>query len=754
MAPRSPWLARLAGDPLQAADLYYQQGKLEQAADMYRRAKRFEQAARVQLELGNRAAALEMYLEAGDHLRAGELLAADGDDKEAIPHFEAAKAFVKAAESSLALKLYEKAARYYERGGVNDRAAACFEKAGELEEAVRLLERESRSLSGKIRVGGDESMKEKLRQLDAQRAGLLAKMGRSSEAAELLLVQGSSARAAELLEKTGEVDRAVRSWVSAGKPERALPLLEKATGLPLEERARVYRQCLKFREAAELFAQAGLVGEAAEGFEAAGDSDRAAPFWEAAGEMERAADAYSRGGRWREAARCFSAAGKLELAAESFAHVPDEASAAACFLEAGRPLRAARSYLAAKDHDGAVNALQQIGDDHPDFERATMLLVPLLIEDGMFEGALHRLHLLEQDPTETGAVAVERHYWEARALEGEERFAEAAQAYQRAIAMRRDHRDATDRLAAVREKASAPRQVDLNATGPVRLDGSTPGSGGTPLPELRPGMILAGRYRLLGELGRGGMGRVYKAEDRELGDTVAVKTLLSSTIASADQERLLREVQICRRITHPNVVRVYDIGRFAGGAFVTMEYLEGHTLDQELRTKGQLSLSLVRDVLAQVLAGLEEAHGLRIVHRDLKPSNVFLAGERAKILDFGIARQEDTDHGLTMTGEVLGSPKYMSPEQIEGEELDGRSDLYALGVLAYVMLAGREPFTGRTPSAIALAQLREPPPDIAQYRADLPAEWLAVLARLLAKKREGRFASAGETRDVVKALPV
>jgi serine/threonine-protein kinase len=273
------------------------------------------------------------------------------------------------------------------------------------------------------------------------------------------------------------------------------------------------------------------------------------------------------------------------------------------------------------------------------------------------------------------------------------------------------------------------------------------------MPELRPGMILANRYRLLGELGRGGMGRVYKAEDRELGDTVALKTLLASSIASADQDRLFREVQICRRITHPNVVRVYDIGRFSGGAFVTMEYLEGHTLDHELRTTGPLPLARIKDLLAQVLAGLAEAHQLRIVHRDLKPSNVFLTVDRAKILDFGIARQEGHDAGLTMTGEVLGSPKYMSPEQIQGEELDGRSDLYALGVLTYVMLAGREPFTGKTPSAIALAQLREAPPDVSQWRPGLPPEWLALLARLLEKDRAARYGSATETRDVVMALP-
>jgi serine/threonine-protein kinase len=760
MAPRSPWLARLAGDPLRAADLYYQQGQLGRAAAMYRRAKRFDQAARVQLELGDRAAALALYLEAGDHLRAGELLAQDGNHKDAIQHFENARAYLKAADSSLALKQHERAARYFERGGSLDRAAASFEKAGELEEAMRVLERESRSLSGRIRVGGDESLKDAQRQIDVRRASLLARLGRTAEAAELLLVQGDSARAAELLEKSGEAERAVRSWVDAGQPERALPLLRAAAGLPAEERARVYRQCQRYGEAAELFAEGGHAAEAAECWEAAGVPEQAGPLWERAGEMERAGEAFAAAQRWGDAARCYRAAGKLELAAKAYVQVPDEAAAAACYMAAERPLRAAKSFLAAGDRASATQALQQIAEDSPDFERATLLLVPLLVEEGVYAGALHRLELLRADLSASGSIAVERYYWEARALEGEGRLADAAQAYQRAVAMRRDHRDASGRLAAVRERLQHDGtrdtgRVAVNASGQLtnRMDTPTPADA-TPLPELREGMVLAGRYRLLGELGRGGMGRVYKAEDRELGGVVAVKTLRSSAFDSVDQERLLREVQICRRITHPHVVRVYDIGRFAGGLFVTMEYLEGRTLDHELREKGALPLSRVRQLLAQLLSGLEEAHQLRIVHRDLKPSNVFLTADRAKILDFGIARQEGPDTGLTHTGEVLGSPKYMSPEQIQGEELDGRSDLYAVGVLTFVMLTGREPFVGRTPSAIALAQLREAPPDIGKLRPDLPEEWRDLLSRLLEKDRERRFASAEETRAAVLALPV
>jgi tetratricopeptide (TPR) repeat protein len=753
--PQSPLLARLAGDPLRAGDLYYQQGKLKEAAAMYRRAGRFDQAAKVFLELGDREAALALFLEGGDRMRAGELLAADGDHRQAIEHFEAAKAWGRAAESALVLKQPERAARYFERAGVLARAAACYEKAGELDEALRVLERESRSVSGRYRVSADESLKEQQRQIDGTRASILARLGRAGEAADVLLLQGSPSRAAELLEKHGEPERAARAWIAAGKPERALPLLPQAPGIGPEERAQVYRQCLRFAEAAEAYEQAGQLAEAAESWEAAGDWARAAPLWESYGETERAAELYARAEIWRAAARCYSSAGRLELAAEAYERLHDEASAAACYMEVGRHLKAARAYLAGGDKEGAARALQQISEDSPDFARATLLLVPQLVEDGIYDGALHRLSLLPTDPTTTGSSSLERQYWEARALEGQGRLADAVRAYQRTVALRRDHRDAGERLERLRPMVdsgvisrSGMFAVQVSDESTVRRPVMAPS-------ELRPGLVLAGRYKLVAEVGAGGMGRVYKAEDQELGDVVAVKTLLSTAAWTAgEQERLLREVQICRRITHPNVVRVFDIGRFEGGLFVTMEFLEGKTLERVLREEGPLPLSRARDLLLQLLAGLQEAHGLRVVHRDLKPSNVVIASGRVKILDFGIARVEGADVGLTQAGEVLGSPKYMSPEQIQGEELDGRSDLYALGVLAFAMIAGREPFSGKTPSAIALKHLHEPPPDVTSLRPDLPPEWRAVIDRLLAKSRDSRFATAGDAADAVRALPV
>jgi serine/threonine-protein kinase len=266
---------------------------------------------------------------------------------------------------------------------------------------------------------------------------------------------------------------------------------------------------------------------------------------------------------------------------------------------------------------------------------------------------------------------------------------------------------------------------------------------------LTLGSVLADRYQILEEIGHGGMGRVYRATDNMLGDDVALKTLLAPQEGSQDEARLLREVQICRKITHPNVVRVHDVGRYAGGLFVTMELLAGKSLHAVLHRQGRLNLKQAKTVLSQVAQGLSEAHELGVVHRDLKPGNVFVTDRHVKVLDFGIARMDSQETRLTRTGSAVGSPHYMSPEQLRGLAVDGRSDLYALGVMAFTLIAGHEPFQGDTIAAVAVAHLQQPPPDLRSVVAGIPAARANLVARLLAKSADGRPGSAA---DVVEEL--
>jgi tetratricopeptide (TPR) repeat protein len=308
--------------------------------------------------------------------------------------------------------------------------------------------------------------------------------------------------------------------------------------------------------------------------------------------------------------------------------------------------------------------------------------------------------------------------------------------------------------------ARAARQTPGSAGAPPQPQGGRPEpppvtAGHRPIGTLAVGQVLASRFQILAELGQGGMGRVYKARDFELGDMVAIKILSSAPDdGSVDAERLLREVQICRKITHPNVVRVFDLGRHEGAIFIIMELLEGQVLVDLIDPARRPPIPRVKSILVEIASGLQEAHALGVVHRDLKPENVILTATRLKILDFGIARMTGFDKRLTQVGFALGSPLYMSPEQIQGITLDNRSDLYSLGVLAFALLVGHEPFDGANSTAIAIQHLQQPPPDLYSLRPDLPAGWGEVVTKLLAKRPDDRYQSSEEVIAALNPLPV
>ena len=184
-----------------------------------------------------------------------------------------------------------------------------------------------------------------------------------------------------------------------------------------------------------------------------------------------------------------------------------------------------------------------------------------------------------------------------------------------------------------------------------------------------------------------------------------------------------------------------------------MEYLEGTSLESLVDAEKPLPLEQVKKILRDVTAGLREAHALGAVHRDLKPSNVMLTGDRLKILDFGIARMDGFDSRLTQTGTAVGSPRYMAPEQLQGETTDGRSDFYSLGVMSFELLTGRAPFESSSLTALVLDHLHTPPPSLASLRPGLPAAWPTLVGKLLAKLPGERYQSAGELAAAIDELP-
>jgi serine/threonine-protein kinase len=251
-------------------------------------------------------------------------------------------------------------------------------------------------------------------------------------------------------------------------------------------------------------------------------------------------------------------------------------------------------------------------------------------------------------------------------------------------------------------------------------------------------------------LGRGGMGTVYQARDSLVGDVVALKTLELGKDAGPDAlERFSREVRLARRITHPHVARMHDLGTHEGQAFLTMEYVEGEDLRTLLARERALPAPRAARVALAVCEGLAAAHSTGVVHRDLKPANVLVeSGGRVVLTDFGIARAVAGEVASRTLGTV-GTPLYMAPEQVSGEPVDARADLYAVGLLLHEMLTGQAPFSGDTPWAAAMARLRQPPPDL-RLNPTVPAPLAEVVHRCLARSPEERPASALEVATALR----
>jgi serine/threonine-protein kinase len=259
--------------------------------------------------------------------------------------------------------------------------------------------------------------------------------------------------------------------------------------------------------------------------------------------------------------------------------------------------------------------------------------------------------------------------------------------------------------------------------------------------------MLAGRYEILAPLGKGGMGMVYKATDHELEETVAVKVLRPEVAAEAEMGRRFRtEIRLARKVRHRNVCGIYEFGEDAGMRFIAMEYIEGVDLRKILSESGALPIEEAFHTCIHVAEGLAAIHEAGIIHRDLKTANLMRdANGVVRLMDFGIAKQVgDATRGATATGLVVGTPEYMSPEQARGEKVDHRSDIYALGVVAFEVFTGRVPFHGETPIATIFMHLQNPPPLEGPDAELLPASVVPVLERALAKKPADRFASAAE----------
>ncbi|HNC46310.1 MAG TPA: serine/threonine-protein kinase, partial [Acidobacteriota bacterium] len=264
------------------------------------------------------------------------------------------------------------------------------------------------------------------------------------------------------------------------------------------------------------------------------------------------------------------------------------------------------------------------------------------------------------------------------------------------------------------------------------------------------GQVIDGKVQVESVLGRGGMGAVYRARHLLLDRVVAVKVLRADLLGTQNLgDRFLREARTAARIEHPNIITVYDFGILGdGNAYLVMEYVQGQSLRDLLKTQGALPLSTTFQLIQQICAGVDAAHTKNIIHRDLKPENIMLKDNEqgdvlVKILDFGLAKlieSSDSIANLTGTGEILGTPAYMSPEHCDGGELDHRADIYSLGVIFYEMLTGQPPFRGRVVSVLSAHLTKKPEPPV-QVNPHIPVDISDAIMHALEKEKDARPAS-------------
>jgi tetratricopeptide (TPR) repeat protein len=597
----------------------------------------------------------------------------------------------------IARNRYEEAGQIRLDQGEFDKARALFLNSGNLNKVALCY------LSMKQHHEAAEVYRQMGRHAEAAHYFQIA--GEWKEAATSLHALGSLREAAELFERAGDIGKAAHLLRTLGDAENAARLFERA-GLGAEAAAALLvasgREPAVLRRAGELFENAGDPRRAAECFAGAADWLHAAELFEGIREFALAAQVYERAEEWGRAGAAYERAGAYPEARTNYERAGDTLRAVHLAQKLGNALDAGRGFYQLGSYDRAIETLQGVGPNSPQHRAATVLLgrifdVLLLLAD-VHEGAHELLassHLLE------------------RVLEFEPNLEEVAQ-----------------RLDRLQEQAWG-------------------GSSST------AAEYYTDRYEVGDEIGRGGMGIVHLAHDRELERPVAIKFLPSELAVQESAVKMIRqEARAAAAMNHPNIVHLYDAAVIGGRPCIVMEYVRGQTVRDLMRIpnkkqKRPLPARRVAEIARDTCYALEYAHSQNVVHRDVKPGNILIPEDGgAKLMDFGISKVVESGTQPDGGKQTKGTPQYMPPEQIRGQEIDGRTDLYALGISMFEMLTGLRPFRGKN---IMDQQLRQPMPDPRDLVREIPEDLVAIIGKVCEKQPDDRYPDAGEMADALNA---
>ena len=718
-APHRGTARRLArrGHYLEAGHLYEQLGDWEAAADAYERGRAYLEAGRIWEHQNQPAKAARQYEQGNESFRAGEMYARAGNHLRAATLYQKGGHDVKAAESAERAGDLERAATLYVKVDAFDRAGDLRFQMREYGHAAELLER---ALGRQRRVPSEsEPSAAAARALARRCAEAFVKAGQPAKAGAILKDHGMEVEAAEQYCQAGEWETGLGLLVRHQRFDQAARLCRE---LGREAELRIVqgeRYLAEGREAdaAPEFEAGGLWWRAGEMYQRVREHAKAAEMYARHGDEERAAEMYAAAGQPRSAAVSLERLGKRPEAAQYYQQAGDHREAARVLQEIGDFFGAARELLAAGVGEDAMALLQQVEPESERYFEATVLLGDLFLErnlDGPAREKYERAVALRP----SGPESVYPAYQLARIQERQGNLQEALRLYEKVVAEQFDYRDVQERVSDLWDRLAATTQI-------VGVREVTPQN-------------VPSRYRILREVGRGGMGIVYQAEDAVLQRPVAYKVLPDAVREDPRAlEDFLREARIAASLHHPNIVTIDDAGQAADAVYIAMEYVEGRSLQDVLDEMQILPLSRALDIFRQACRSLIHAHRQRIVHRDVKPANIMVTRDGVvKLMDFGLAAV--VSHASAKVTSVRGTPFYMAPEQITGEAISALSDQYALGCTLYHMVAGRPPFVE---GDVLYHHIHTEPTSPRQWNPKIPV-WLdAIILRTMVKLPAKRFPS-------------
>ena len=722
---------------LRAADLYLTVGEDRLAAEALEQGGVYGKAGQIYSSMGDLDRAVSLYEMAGENNWLADALIKKGD------YARAAEIFVKTGKNILAAEAYEKAgisreaARLFEGAGHTVSAANHYEKAGNYKKAAALFDR--------AYIEGASS-------LESQSPDRAEKLNEFSlKAGNYYFKSGDFAKAAEAFSRCKAYSQAAEAALSGGEKERAADYFTAAK--EFDRAARIYSDMGNIRKASEVLAeQAVETGDDITGaamYMEAGDYLKAAEIFDRAGDFLKAGEAYLKEMEYGPAADMFVKAEDYDRAAEAYVKAGNPRIATDLFMKNGQPEKASAlaeasgDFILAADlyaslgmRDKELNALQRVlPDDHMYFS-AIIRLAESFKADGNMRLAAEK-YLQGINGAEADSSNLELYYNLGGVYEAAKKFEDALATYQKIQLVDFRYMDIDERI------KNCVMSINRSATQQGGEDAQS---------ETYRAREAEKRYSILQEIGRGGMGVVYKAKDNHLNRIIALK-LLTKGISNNPNvlKRFAAEARSAASLNHANIVTLFDFQQAGGRSFITMEYVEGVTLKKLMAMADRLPLTKALKIIYQCCQGLDYAHKAGIIHRDIKPSNIMISKQNiVKIMDFGLAKiaGEET---ISEAGTISGTVLYMAPEQLLGDKLDRTVDIYALGLVLYELVTGTHPYAVGDAAYHHVHSKPKPPKEL---RPEIPDNLNNIILSCLEKNPAKRIQSASQFALALREVPL